>query len=245
MRTFKNTEELLSWIVDFFADRFGNSAVIKGGVSLRLMHSPRFTNDVDYVFVPFASKKDAKGQIEDALRGVEGLEFQTSLNSKALRIRIDYSGQSAQVEISAERECPSIPMSTSLLSSPYGFPTRIVRIMEPSTSFAHKLAAWNERELMRDLFDIYQYHSFFRLSPNRDVLERRLKIARSYKGVSAAKSMAEFVGKLRNRADSLSGADIEELRPLLDEENLSGLLFRLRPAMLSLAGELERGAEGR
>lgn len=235
----KNTEELLLWIVDFFAEHFGISAVIKGGISLRLMHSPRFTNDVDYVFVPFASKKDVKSRIESVLCNVENLEFQISLNSKALRIRVDYGGQSAQVEISTEKECPSVPMSTSLLSAPYGFPTRIVRIMEPSVSFAHKLAAWNERELMRDLFDIYQYHSFFRLSPNRAVLENRLKTARSYRGVFAAKSVEKFVGKLRNRADSLSDANIEELRPLLDEDNLAGLLFRLRPAMLSLCEELE------
>ncbi len=57
MEMFENTEALLAWIVDFFATSFGNSAVLKGGMALRLMHSPRYTNDVDYIFIPFDSKK--------------------------------------------------------------------------------------------------------------------------------------------------------------------------------------------
>ena len=64
MEKFKSTEELLAWIIDFFAISFGNSAILKGGMSLRLLHSPRFTNDVDYVFIPFDSKKDVKQIIE-------------------------------------------------------------------------------------------------------------------------------------------------------------------------------------
>ena len=73
MEMFKSTEALLSWIVDFFAQKFGNSAILKGGMSLRLMHSPRYTNDVDYIFVPFDSKKDVKTLVGEALAQVEGL----------------------------------------------------------------------------------------------------------------------------------------------------------------------------
>lgn len=60
MDKLNSTEELLSWIVNFFAIHFGNSAILKGGMSLRLMHSPRYTNDVDYIFIPFDSKKMQK-----------------------------------------------------------------------------------------------------------------------------------------------------------------------------------------
>ena len=91
MEMFKSTEALLSWIVDFFAQKFGNSAILKGGMSLRLMHSPRYTNDVDYIFVPFDSKKDVKTLVGEALAQVEGLSFNTTMNSKALRIIIDYA----------------------------------------------------------------------------------------------------------------------------------------------------------
>ena len=60
MEKLESTKALLAWIVDFFAVNFGNSAILKGGMSLRLMHSPRYTNDVDYIFVPFGSKKKCK-----------------------------------------------------------------------------------------------------------------------------------------------------------------------------------------
>ena len=96
MEKFENTEALLAWIVDFFAVNFGNSAILKGGMSLRLMHSPRYTNDVDYIFVPFGSKKNAKSLVEGALSHVEGLRFESTMNSKALRILVEYGGQQAQ-----------------------------------------------------------------------------------------------------------------------------------------------------
>ena len=51
MEKFENKEALLAWIVDFFSTSFGNSAILKGGMALRLMHSPRYTNDVDYIFI--------------------------------------------------------------------------------------------------------------------------------------------------------------------------------------------------
>ena len=114
METFKSTEALLSWIIDFFAQKFGNSAILKGGMSLRLMHSPRYTNDVDYVFIPFDSKKDVKILVEEALSLVDGLMFRISMNSKALRIIVDYAGQQAQIEINVEMECPSVALNRNL-----------------------------------------------------------------------------------------------------------------------------------
>lgn len=238
MEKLENTEALLAWIVDFFATNFGNSAILKGGMALRLMHSPRYTNDVDYIFIPFDSKKDAKGVIEQALSKVDGLQFQSTMNSKALRVLLTYGGQSAQIEVNAEKDCPSIPMSSALLSTAHGRPARILRIMEPGVSFAHKIAAWNERELMRDLYDIYQYESLFKVKPRMDVLQMRLKKARSYKGVAAAREMDELVNKLTQRAEMLNDENLAELQPLLSEEELAGLAFRMRPAILNLCEEL-------
>lgn len=240
MEMFKSTEALLSWIVDFFAQKFGNSAILKGGMSLRLMHSPRYTNDVDYIFIPFDSKKDAKTLVEEALAQVEGLSFNTTMNSKALRIIIDYAGQQAQIEINVEKECPSIPMSSSLLSTPYGYPARVIRVMEPGVAFAHKIAAWNERELMRDLYDVYQYESLFKAEPQMDILRKRLKCARSYKNVVAAKDMLALVEKMRKYAEGLTEKSFEELVPLLDSAELAGLSFRMRPSILALCDKMTK-----
>ena len=240
MEKFESTEALLAWIVDFFAEKIGNSAILKGGMSLRLMHSPRYTNDVDYIFIPFDSKKDAKTLVEGALSQVDGMKFESTMNSKALRIDVDYRGQSAQIEINTEKECPSIPMSSSLLTTPYGHPARIVRVMEPGVAFAHKIAAWNERELMRDLYDVYQYESLFKVTPKMDILLQRLKKARSYRGVIAAKSLETLVEKLRRIADSVMEDSFEELIPLLDAAELAGLSFRMRPAILALCDKVEK-----
>ena len=240
MENFKSTEALLSWIVDFFAQKFGNSAILKGGMSLRLMHSPRYTNDVDYIFLPFDSKKDAKTLVEEALSLVEGLKYNTTMNSKALRIIVDYAGQQAQIEINVEMECPSIPMSSSLLSTPYGYPARIIRVMEPGVAFAHKIAAWNERELMRDLYDVYQYESLFRTAPNMEILYKRLKSARSYKNVVAAKNIGALVEKMRKCAESLTESSFSELVPLLDAVELAGLSFRMRPSILALCDKMTK-----
>ena len=240
MENFKSTEALLSWIVDFFAQKFGNSAILKGGMSLRLMHSPRYTNDVDYIFIPFDSKKDAKTLVEEALSLVEGLKYNTTMNSKALRIIVDYAGQQAQIEINVEMECPSIPMSSSLLSTPYGYPARIIRVMEPGVAFAHKIAAWNERELMRDLYDVYQYESLFRTAPNMEILYKRLKSARSYKNVVAAKNIGSLVEKMRKCAESLTESSFSELVPLLDAVELAGLSFRMRPSILALCDKMTK-----
>lgn len=242
MEKFESTEALLAWIVDFFADKFGNSAILKGGMSLRLMHSPRYTNDVDYIFIPFDSKKDAKSLVEGALSQVDGLKFESTMNSKALRIVVDFGGQSAQIEINTEKECPSIPMSSSLLTTPYGRPARIVRIMEPGVAFAHKIAAWNERELMRDLYDIYQYESLFRSSPRMDILLQRLKKARSYRNIVAAKSQEALVEKMRRVADNMTEDSFAELVPLLDSTELAGLSFRMRPAIIALCDKLEKAS---
>ena len=240
MENFKSTEALLSWIVDFFAQKFGNSAILKGGMSLRLMHSPRYTNDVDYIFIPYDTKKDAKTLVEEALSLVEGLKYNTTMNSKALRIIVDYAGQQAQIEINVEMECPSIPMSSSLLSTPYGYPARIIRVMEPGVAFAHKIAAWNERELMRDLYDVYQYESLFRTAPNMEILYKRLKSARSYKNVVAAKNIGALVEKMRKCAESLTESSFSELVPLLDAVELAGLSFRMRPSILALCDKMTK-----
>ena len=171
---------------------------------------------------------------------VEGLKFESTLNSKALRIVVDFGGQSAQIEVNTEQECPSIPMSSSLLMTPYGHPARIVRIMEPGVSFAHKIAAWNERELMRDLYDVYQYESLFGAAPRMDILLLRLEKARSYKNVVAAQSLEGLVNKMRQAARNMTEDSFEELVPLLDAAELAGLSFRMRPAIVALCDKLEK-----
>jgi hypothetical protein len=47
-----------------FVEKFGGHAALKGGIALRLLDSPRKTNDLDYVSVPYKSKKDTAPTLE-------------------------------------------------------------------------------------------------------------------------------------------------------------------------------------
>jgi len=234
MGNFRNTEELLAWVINFFAVEFGNNAIIRGGMALRLLNSPRYTNDIDYVFVPFLSKKELKPLIEEKLSNVSGLDFSIKLNSKVMDIDIAYMGQSCQIEINVESECESIAMSSSPIASLYGMPAKIVRIANLPVAFAHKIAAWNERELLRDLFDIYQYKSILRVEPNLEVLQKRLGKVRIYKNAKPANNLNELKEKLLLAANGLDEHKIKELKPLLPEAELAGLHLRIAAAVVAV-----------
>ncbi|MDR3013509.1 MAG: nucleotidyl transferase AbiEii/AbiGii toxin family protein [Chitinispirillales bacterium] len=242
MENFRNTEELLAWVINFFAEEFGNNAIIRGGMALRLLNSPRYTNDIDYIFIPFRSKKDIKPLIEKKMSSVKGLDFAITLNSKALVVNICYLSQSCQAEISVENKCLSLPMSSSAIASQYGLPAKIVRIVELSTAFAHKIAAWNERELLRDLFDVYQYKTILKIEPNAEVLQKRLAKPRNYPNVKSARNLNELREKLLTAANGLNEQNIyDELSPLLPETELAGLHLRIAAAMRGTVENIDGG----
>ncbi|MCK5199839.1 MAG: nucleotidyl transferase AbiEii/AbiGii toxin family protein, partial [Spirochaetales bacterium] len=154
MADIKTTDDLMLFLINLFAERFPQSAILKGGMALRLLDCPRYTNDLDYIFIPFLSKKDIVNDICKLLKKVPNLTFEYGLNSKCLRIKINYNNLSTQVEINVAEDCPSVPISTATLSSTTGQLSSVIRIMDYSVSMAHKLAAWNERRLIRDLYDL-------------------------------------------------------------------------------------------
>ena len=112
--------------------------------------------------------------------------------------------------------------------------------MEPGVAFAHKIAAWNERELMRDFYDVYQYESLFKTEPQMEILHRRLKNSRSYKNIVAAKDIKGLSEKMRKCAESLTENSFAELVPLLETVELAGLSFRMRPSILALCDKMEK-----
>lgn len=57
-----------------------------------------------------------------------------------------------------------------------GQPSRIVRVMALDYALAHKLAAWNERRLLRDLYDGYFLAGRLGETPVREVLDQRLAL---------------------------------------------------------------------
>jgi len=46
MSNIETTEELMLFLIHLFGENFPQSAILKGGMTLRLLDSPRYTNDL-------------------------------------------------------------------------------------------------------------------------------------------------------------------------------------------------------
>jgi hypothetical protein len=241
------TEGLMIFIIDLLAQEFPNSAIIKGGMGLRLLDCPRTTNDIDYIFVPYSSKKDIVESVLTTLRKVEGLTVKYSLNSKCLRIKIQYGDFATQVEANVALECPSVAISTAAVARKNGLLARVVRVVRHDVAMANKLAAWNERQLVRDLYDLHFYYAIGGFKPDMVVLCQRLnKVASTPRNRNPKQmTIAQLVEKLRKRLLDLGSADIRELADYLSPEEMPGLEIRLRVQLLKLCDELEARARER
>ena len=214
------------WIINQLADKFGSHAVLKGGMELRLVDCPRFTNDLDYTFIPFASKKEIKDRILEALRENPELDVSYAVNSKCIRYLVAQGNIKVQVEVNVALECESQEMSTSMLAKSKNQQGRMIRVMDFGTALAHKLAAWNERGLVRDLYDAYYLCVILRAKPNMKVLKQRLARVESRKRGAKPITMSidDFIEKLESIARDLTDDMVKnELRDYMRREELPGL----------------------
>lgn len=79
---------LFLWIMHRFAEVFEHHAVLKGGMALRLMECPRQTVDIDYVFVPFGSKKGVADGLQRLVSEIEDAQLDIRLHSKMVRAEL-------------------------------------------------------------------------------------------------------------------------------------------------------------
>lgn len=228
-------ESVFVWLMHRISEKFADHAILKGGVSLRLVDCPRSTNDLDYVFVPYSSKKEILGGIEEVLAGIPNAKIDKVMSSKALTVTIEVGGISLQFEANVSRECRSTAMSTSALARRVNQLGRIIRIMSFDVALSHKLAAWNERRLLRDLYDVYFIYQIIGEKPDRDTLLSRLdRIEGSIPKLKKKKKMnlEEFLSELRDGIEGISEKALrDELSPLLDQDELVGLDKRLKVAL--------------
>jgi len=234
---------LFVWVMHRFAEVFEDHAVIKGGIALRLLDCPRSTTDIDYVFVPYRSKRSLQARIEKVLGEIPDGKVSVTIHSRMLRATLRVDSAAIQVEASVDTECPATPVPTAGLAEREGQPSRIVRIMALDHALAGKLAAWNERRLLRDLYDCYYLASRLRQTPDLAVLDGRLRRIESKLPRLARRttmSRAEFAAELRRAAEELTEDALrDELAPILPAEELLGLVPRLRSALVRLVEVLE------
>lgn len=237
---FDSLEALLIWLIGFFGERFRNRAILKGGMTLRLLDSPRSTNDADFVFIPHGSRKEIAEEVRAALESVPGLTLEERMDSRAWRLKISYGGQMAQVELTVAQECPSVPVSTAPLARRHGQDGRVVRVMALPTALSHKLAAWNERRLWRDVHDLWFLHSQLGTTLDLAVLDQRLLEVRPKRGKPFSMSRQELAEQLRMAARNIDrDGVIEELGDTLPPSDLEGVELRLAATMARLATVLD------
>lgn len=232
-------EALLTRIMDVLAERFNKHAVLRGGVVLRLLGCERLTNDLDYVFVPYHSKKDIVDDVMDTLRKMEGVNVSHSLNSKCLRVVVSKEGVSAQIEIKTMMEVATQILSTKELASQYGFPVRLVPVMDYAVALANKMAAWNERRLLRDIYDIWFFLKMG-VRPDADTLQSRLGAPAYSRLIKKGDrfqggTVHDFCAFLNEAVQKLTETDVRaELSDYLPPSELPGLDMRFRAEIAKL-----------
>lgn len=232
-------QQLLARVLDLFAQRFDRKAILRGGMVLRVLGSPRLTNDLDYVFVPYKSKKDIVDEILTCLQSIEGAELDYSLNSKCLRVVLSVDQTTIQVEAKVAMDVKTTTTSTRLFSTQFDLPPRIIHVVDTDIAVANKMAAWNERRLIRDIYDIWFFLQM-NATPDRTTLEERLKKPSYSKLVKAqdhftGRTCSEFYAYLRAEVSKLTNEQIaDELADYLPPEDTKGLLLLFQAALAKL-----------
>jgi predicted nucleotidyltransferase component of viral defense system len=232
-------EELLTTVINLFSETFREKAILHGGMVLRLLECPRYTNDLDYIFVPFKSKNDVKEMILSALNTIPNIKITHSLNSKCLRIiLIDDNNNTAQVEVKVDTTCKTTVITSASLSRKYNQQAHVISVMDYSTALANKMSAWLDRRLMRDLYDI----SFFLnmgIQPDCDTLKQRLKKPAYAKGVIPfpSKETIDINGFYDFlKVETLKTTEaiiIQELSDILSSDEIAGLAMRIKASITS------------
>ncbi|HBE02425.1 MAG TPA: hypothetical protein DC049_08100 [Spirochaetia bacterium] len=224
MPKIKNFQELAIYIINNLGRIFKNHAILKGGMILNLIGSPRHTNDIDYTFIPFKSKKDVKDLIYNELKNLLDCEITYSINSKCLRFFIKYNENiKLQIEVNVSDECKSIEFSTMDISKINNQIGQIIRIMNYDIALAHKICAWNERRLIRDLYDIYYFVNIINVIPDIDIIKQRL-LKTQQKNKKVKMTIKDLIIELKKCSEKLTLRDIEnELRDYLPEHEIPGL----------------------
>jgi hypothetical protein len=122
------------------------------------------------------AKKEVKVEILKILNKIPDAKIKYTLNSKTLQIQIIRKQIKIQVEVQVALECPSDSISTGALARRTGELPRIIRVISYDVALAHKLAAWNERRLIRDLYDVYFFISRVGVEPHMKHLNFDSKI---------------------------------------------------------------------
>src|SRR5262245_18543085 len=109
---------------------------------LRLLDSPRLTQDLDFTFLSKESKKVIVKEIISALKKYPSLEItREDLNSRGIFLNVLDREKCVQARLElnvvSSTHLPSEPVSTRNLSALYSLAGRIVQAMSPAEAFSN------------------------------------------------------------------------------------------------------------
>jgi len=140
-------------------------------------------------------------------------------------------------------ECPSLAVPTAGFARAQGQASRLVRVMAVDRALAHKLAAWNERRLLRDLYDVYYLAVRLGAVPELAVLQQRLlQVESRLPALRRRRTMtlAELLAALQVAVAALDEDSLrDELAPILPADELAGLVPRLRGGVVKVVEALQ------
>ncbi len=247
MENIQNEEAFRVWIMNYLSEKLGKHAILKGGMVLRLLDCPRFTNDLDYVFVPFHSKKEIVPLIREIFEELEGIKLEVKLHSTQARFILSLSNNfgrfKTQIEANVAEDCPAEALSSGDFALKQNQLPHIIRVMRFEIAMAHKLAAWNERRLMRDLYDVYFFYKSLKRLPDLPTLKKRLEkiqyAKRMPKNLPRKMSLEEFWDLFEKELEQLSASALEEeLRDSLDAHSLLGLENKIKIALTEMVEKI-------
>lgn len=222
-------EELLVRVMHALAEHCRASAILEGGMLLRLLNCPRATQDVDYVLLSDDSKKTLAPKLEKILASIDGVHVRAvRINSRGiffdLETRDDPPTRAAvEITVQSRVRLASESASTAQIARQYALPGRIVRTMALAEAFANKIAAVLERDNVRDWYDLTQFEP---LTPfDAGTLQARLATLEIARKKPRAYSGAEAAALLRAKLTRVTESTLAEgLYPLLPAGHRAGLL---------------------
>ena len=139
----------------------------------------------------------------------------------------------AQVEIKVDQSVPTYIVSTKGVTDLLGLPPRLIPVLDFPVALADKMAAWNERRLLRDVYDIWFFLCMGVKVDEKRLLSRIQKPAYS-RLVDVSRQLEErtvpaFYDLLRKEITELTDKEVSEsLSDLLPEVELTGLTMRFK-----------------
>ncbi|MDP2815332.1 MAG: nucleotidyl transferase AbiEii/AbiGii toxin family protein [Rectinemataceae bacterium] len=246
MMEIRTQDELMAALMAFIAEKFPQNAILKGGMSMRAtFNCRRLTADIDLTFVPFKSKKPVFNMIEKALGTLDyaritrkGMRSTNAFFELALTSRPDIT---VIIEFSVEENCPAIPLSGASFAEKLNLPGFIMNVIDPSVAMANKMAAWLERDEMKDIYDIY-FYAISGIRPDMDILKTRLSKINYQRKTTLPKKMdnGALLSLLLERVMNLTNKEIDSLSPILPADEIISLRQKLQAAINRLVFDLKK-----